>query len=69
MLDFSIENKYREESVCKEGFYAYLVIHSKEEGMLRDLILILPLKRRFWNVMIIFKLEVMLGHLEVQMPQ
>ena len=39
MLDFSIENKYREESVCKEGFYAYLVIHSKEEGTLRDIII------------------------------
>lgn len=34
MLDFSMERKNRENIVCKAGYYAYLVIHSKNEGTL-----------------------------------
>ena len=36
MLDFSMERKDHEQNIKKDGFYAYLVIHSKEEGILKN---------------------------------
>ena len=36
MLDFSMERKYRKNNFNKVGFFAYLVIHSKNDGILKS---------------------------------
>lgn len=36
MLDYSMEKKDRIQEVDKRGYYAYLVIHSKEDGVLSE---------------------------------
>lgn len=39
MLDFSMERKYRKNNFNKVGFFAYLVIHSKNDGILKSVII------------------------------